>query len=195
MSSSDFHGYRGTTLHPNISVLSFLSYRCKSVALRARPRALFGLGFVVTAAIITLMPHGLSAQSPQTTTKAGVYTIAQAERGRMTYALSCRSCHTAASHTGVTFAKLWKDRTVADLFAFMSTEMPKSDPGSLDPEQYADVLAYLLKLNAMPAGTTELLADSSALAQIRIELPPKRPTKPQKQTQTQTHKPTSKPRP
>lgn len=111
----------------------------------------------------------------------------------MTYAFSCRSCHTAASHTGVTFAKWWKDRTVADLFGFMSTQMPKNEPGSLAPEQYADVIAYLLKMNAMPAGTTELLADSTALSQIRIELPakPKLASKPQKQTP----KPTSKTRP
>jgi mono/diheme cytochrome c family protein len=114
----------------------------------------------------------MKADTALNSTRAGVYTAAQAERGRMTYYVSCRSCHTAATHTGVTFAKWWKDRTVADLYAYMSTQMPKNDPGSLDAEQYADVVAYLLKLNAMPAGTTELLADSSALAQIRIDLPP-----------------------
>jgi mono/diheme cytochrome c family protein len=138
----------------------------------------------------------LIAQSPSQTTRSGIYTAAQAERGRMTYAMSCRSCHTAASHTGVTFAKWWKDRTVADLFGFMSTQMPKNDPGSLEKDQYADVIAYLLKMNAMPAGTTELLADSSALAQIRIELPTKSSkTSPASKPAGQTRKPTSKTRP
>ena len=141
-------------------------------------------------ALTLFLAPALTAQTA--TTKSGIYTAEQAERGRMTYALSCRSCHTAASHTGVTFAKWWKDRTVADLFGFMSTQMPKNDPGSLGPEQYADVVAYLLKMNAMPAGTTELLADSSALAQIRIELPPpsKSPASAPKKKQ-----PTSKTRP
>src|SRR6476646_8751409 len=101
--------------------------------------------------ITMLLAPSLKAQTaPDTvkqTTRSGVYTAEQAERGRMTYALSCRSCHTAASHTGVTFAKWWKDRTVADLFGFMSTQMPKNDPGSLAPDQYADVVAYLLKMN------------------------------------------------
>ncbi len=110
----------------------------------------------------------------------------------MQYALSCRSCHTAASHTGVTFARWWKDRTVADLYAFMSTQMPKNDPGSLDAEQYADVIAYLLKMNAMPAGPAELLADSSALAQIRIELPARPATSTRKPPK---HTPTRKTRP
>jgi mono/diheme cytochrome c family protein len=130
---------------------------------------------IILFAISILAAPRVSAQMPapgeQRTSHSGVYTAEQAERGRMTYALSCRSCHTAASHTGVTFAKWWKDRTVADLYGYMSTQMPKNDPGSLNPEQYAEVVAYLLKMNAMPAGTTELLADSSVLAQIRIELP------------------------
>ncbi len=102
--------------------------------------------------------------------RGGVYSPGQAERGRMQYAISCRSCHTAASHTGVTFAKWWKDRTVGDLFGYMSTQMPKNDHGSLEPGQYADVVAYLLKMNAMPAGAADLLPDSAGLAQIRIEL-------------------------
>jgi mono/diheme cytochrome c family protein len=144
---------------------------------------------ILIAMCLFSAPH-LSAQMPspgeQRTSRSGVYTVEQAERGRMTYALSCRSCHTAASHTGVTFAKWWKDRTVADLYGYMSTQMPKNDPGSLNPEQYAEVVAYLLKMNAMPAGTTELLADSSALAQIRIELPQK------SATSTPTRKPQAK---
>ena len=110
--------------------------------------------------------------TPTKTSRAGVYSAEQAERGRMQYAVNCRSCHPAASHTGVTFAKWWKDRTLADLFGYMSSQMPKNDPGSLAPEQYADVVAYLLKMNAMPAGPAELLPDSASLAQIRIELPP-----------------------
>ena len=123
-------------------------------------------------ALLVLMPTVASAQSDTPrTTHAGVYSAVQAERGKMQYALSCRSCHTAASHTGVTFAKWWKDRTLADLFGYVSTQMPKNDPGSLEPDQYADVVAYLLKMNAMPAGPAELLPDSSALAQIRIVLP------------------------
>ena len=34
--------------------------------------------------------------------------------------------------------------------------MPKNDPGSLAPEDVADVVAYLLKMNAMPVGKDEL---------------------------------------
>jgi mono/diheme cytochrome c family protein len=182
-------------VNPITFILSFLSSPWNPKNLRVDPRALFSC--VLLVATVPLMPLRLAAQTDaKYTSRSGIYTTAQAERGRMTYALSCRSCHTAASHTGVTFAKFWKDRTVGDLFGFVSTQMPKNEPGSLAPEQYADVLAYLLRMNAMPAGTTELLADSSALAQIRIELPTKSSkASPASKPAKQTSKPTSKTRP
>ena len=50
--------------------------------------------------------------------------------------------------------------------------MPKNEPGSLDPQHYADLVAYLLKLNAMPPGPTELPPDAAALQKIKIVTPP-----------------------
>ena len=114
-----------------------------------------------------------AAPSAPATTRSGVYSAAQAERGRIAYAGLCRSCHSPASHSGATFDKLWKGRTLGDLFGYVSTQMPKNDPGSLNPDVYVDVMAYVLKMNALPAGKAELPADSAALASIRIELPPK----------------------
>ena len=104
------------------------------------------------------------------TTRSGVYTAAQADRGSDVYAGMCRSCHAPASHTGVAFAKGWKGRTLAELFAYVSERMPKNEPGILTPEQYADVVAYLLKLNAMPPGGAELAPDSTSLAAVRIDV-------------------------
>ena len=121
-----------------------------------------------------------AAQDPAapSSTRAGVYTAEQAERGRITYAGMCKACHSPASHTGSTFEKWWKGRTVADLFAFTSSQMPKNNPASMNPDEYADVIAYLLKMNAMPAGKRELPADSAALASLLIELPPARAKRP-----------------
>jgi mono/diheme cytochrome c family protein len=102
------------------------------------------------------------------TTRAGVYTEAQAKRGADVYVMSCKSCHTPASHTGATFAALWQGKTLGDLYGFVSTKMPKNDPGGLDPAQYADVVAYLLRMNQMPPGDAELPADAEALKQVRI---------------------------
>jgi mono/diheme cytochrome c family protein len=105
-----------------------------------------------------------------TTTLSGIYTAEQASRGQDVYLGSCRGCHTPASHTGATFATYWLHKSVADLFTFVATNMPKNDPGSLDPHDVADVVAYLLKMNQMPAGSTELSPDTAALRLIRIDV-------------------------
>ena len=62
-------------------------------------------------------------------TLSGVYTDEQASRGKDVYAGSCRSCHTPVSHTGATFNKWWRGKRLSDLFGFISTYMPKNDPG------------------------------------------------------------------
>ena len=103
-------------------------------------------------------------------TAAGVYTDEQASRGRDMYAMQCKSCHTPASHTGVVFANSWDRRPLSDLYSFIVTRMPKNEPGSLQPDEYADVLAYLLKLNDLPSGDAPLPADSVAMKKIRIEV-------------------------
>jgi hypothetical protein len=59
---------------------------------------------------------------------------------------------------------------LSDLFTFISEKMPKNDPGTLAPEDVADVVAYLLKMNAMPVGTAEIYPDADSLKQFRIEV-------------------------
>jgi alcohol dehydrogenase (cytochrome c) len=56
--------------------------------------------------------------------------------------------------------------------------MPKSDPGSLSPGEYARVLAYLLSLNGMPVGKDELPTDANGLKRIRIDTTHSRGAKP-----------------
>ena len=107
------------------------------------------------------------------TTLSGVYTTEQASRGKEVYAGYCINCHTAASHTGATFRKWWAGRRMSELFEFVSGRMPKNEPGSLAPEEYADVIAYLMKMNVMPPGKEELPADAEELRKIRIVSPVK----------------------
>jgi mono/diheme cytochrome c family protein len=109
------------------------------------------------------------------TTKSGVYSDAQASRGNDTYLMQCRSCHTPASHTGVVFANSWGGRPLSALYTYMVERMPKNEPGSLQPHEYAELVAYLLKLNDMPSGSAELPADSTLLRKIRIEVDRKDP--------------------
>ena len=52
----------------------------------------------------------------------------------------------------------------------MTETMPKDDPGALTEKERADVIAYLLKINALPAGTADLSADPEVLKRIVIDV-------------------------
>jgi hypothetical protein len=81
----------------------------------------------------------------------------------------CLSCHPAVTHTGPQFVEAWNGKRLGDLFSFVVERMPKNDPGSLSQREYADVIAYILRLNGMPAGPRDLPSDSLALNAIRLE--------------------------
>jgi quinoprotein glucose dehydrogenase len=101
----------------------------------------------------------------------GVYTEAQAERGRSSYEQACRSCHrddlrgdnTAPSLVGESFLFLWGDMKVGELSARIQKLMPPERPGSLSAETYTDIVAFILQKNEFPAGGTELGVDSELL--------------------------------
>ena len=62
----------------------------------------------------------------------------------------------------------WKDQPLSDLFDKMQTSMPADKPGSLSAKENADILALLLRENALVAGTKELSADPAELKQIKF---------------------------
>jgi mono/diheme cytochrome c family protein len=125
--------------------------------------------FAGAAAILSAAPHEAVGQATPTT-KAGVYSQSQSLRGEDAYTAYCKQCHTPQSHTGPLFIATWNGRKLSELFAFIKERMPKNEPGSLSDEEYADVTAYLLKLNRMPAGKTEIATDPAKLSAIRIDL-------------------------
>lgn len=130
-------------------------------------RPSFCAGFFLMTLPALLQAQHATGTMPRST-QSGVYTAEQASRGEDTYATLCTGCHTAATHTGAAFQH-WDGHSLADLFGYISTRMPKNEPGSLAPEQYVDVMAYLLKLNQMPVGKAELPTDTTVLGTIRIE--------------------------
>ena len=58
---------------------------------------------------------------------------------------------------------------LSELFMFVSEKMPKNEPGSLTPEEYAQAVAYILKMNGLPVGENDLPTDTLELRKIRIE--------------------------
>ena len=100
----------------------------------------------------------------------GLYTSAQAARGERRFAQLCADCHRTVEITRSWFSGN-VHQTAGELFVIMSMTMPDSSPGSLDDDDYADILAYLLQLNGYPAGDEELPSDPSLLASIPIPVP------------------------
>ncbi|HWP37593.1 MAG TPA: cytochrome c [Gemmatimonadales bacterium] len=96
----------------------------------------------------------------------GVFTGEQAARGEVTFAQNCAQCHAKSQFTGPAFLKTWNRRSVYEVFDVIRSIMPLDEPGRLTPQQYADVVAYLLRLNNFPPGATELPADAAALRRI-----------------------------
>lgn len=99
----------------------------------------------------------------------GVFTSAQASRGREQFELTCRACHTVAEHTGAKFGAKWTGTTLNELFELISNVMPEGDPGSLKPEQYASIVAFFLKESGYPEGQKELPSEVDALKKIRVD--------------------------
>lgn len=118
------------------------------------------------------------ATPPQTqrSVRDGVYSEAQAERGRAQYEQNCASCHAenlqggdaGPGLIGEGFLSPWIDLSMNDLFERTRVSMPQDRPGQLSRAAYVDVLTYLLKMNTFPAGGRELAPDAAALAGIRI---------------------------
>lgn len=136
---------------------------------------------VAVAAVMVLSSSVAARVAAQTlapvapkTTKSRVYSAAQAARGEQVYMSTCVSCHPPATYKGAVFLN-WQGRSLADLLEFLTGKMPKNDPGSLTPKEYMDVVAYLLKINSMPAGRVELPANPATLRSITINLLPEKP--------------------
>jgi len=117
-----------------------------------------------------------SAQAPKSVSE-GVYTADQAKRGEAVYKEQCAACHgdnlegsgPMPALAGPDFAKIWKGKTVADLFDKTHSSMPATAPGSLTEKQTADVLAYIFSMAKFPAGTTELAATVEPLKAISLD--------------------------
>jgi len=134
--------------------------------------------FVLGVGLLGAAYSSVQAQGPKAVND-GIYTAAQADRGKAAYAMNCAGCHGdkaeggAAGPTlsGPDFTNGYKDGNAAALYNKISMDMPSSAPGSLTPEQYADVMAYVLSVNKYPAGPAELPKDGAGLRDVKMSAP------------------------
>lgn len=103
----------------------------------------------------------------------GVFTLAQAERGRKAYEALCSSCHMPEPSTtgvppleGQKFMDNWREDSVNSLFNYIRNRMPPKASPRLSEETSVDIVAHLLALNMFPTGSRELTAN--ALGSIQL---------------------------
>jgi hypothetical protein len=60
--------------------------------------------------------------------------------------------------------------SVFGMITTIAETMPADSPGSLSWQEYTDVVAYMLQLNEVPAGDSELSADQAQQSGIKVEL-------------------------
>ncbi len=130
--------------------------------------------------------EGLEAIGDTASVWEGVFTEAQALRGRGVYPGACGGCHgrrlngapddpdmlSTPPLARAKFLRGWEGRSLATLFEYTRATMPESNPGSLTDEEYVDIIAYMLSVSGMPPGDDELQPDPQSLAQVVIEQQP-----------------------
>ena len=101
-----------------------------------------------------------------------LYSEEQATAGAVIFSKICAECHEKKDITGENFRAKWTGRPLFDLYELVRSTMPDSNPGSLSREDYANALAYILKLNGAPAGPSSVMPDSTSMKGAKLDLPP-----------------------
>jgi mono/diheme cytochrome c family protein len=137
-----------------------------------RSSILFAAAALTAVALTVVTEPAAAAQSK--TVWDGVYTQQQAARGALSFASSCARCHEANVNdgeegknlAGKNFWQSFRESSVDHLLDYVSKNMPNGAGGSLDAKVYADLVAYILSRNDLPAGAAELTKDSAVGVKI-----------------------------
>ena len=135
--------------------------------MRLRWAALFAVS-------VSAVAPALFAQDPPPIW-AGVYTAAQAERGRGVVEKHCSECHhddlsggEGPALIGPAFMVKWEMQSVERLFHKIRDTMPEVGSSDVTEAQKLDTVAFILQQNGFPPGPAELTDTKNALAAIRM---------------------------
>lgn len=139
--------------------------RCRLASIRVVAGVVaFSAGLLAHGGLVLAQENALS------------YTREQADAGRRAYQVACVMCHgrnladgpLGAPLKGPQFMQKYGGRSVLELFEITRTTMPTANPGSLPPQTYAALVAFMLQENAIVAGNAELPADPRQLAGMQV---------------------------
>jgi mono/diheme cytochrome c family protein len=141
-------------------------------AARAIVRGFAVAALIAAAATPVAAPAAAQKDADDRSILDGVFTDAQATRGLAVYRETCGNCHSTSEFSGAPFQRKWAGQPVLTFFDHVRMSMPLDNPGGLTREQYAAVLAYILRLNSYPEGPSELPTQDDRLRAIRFEVKP-----------------------
>jgi mono/diheme cytochrome c family protein len=133
---------------------------------------------LIVSGFLASLGVAVAAQATRSVNE-GVYTADQAKKGEAIYKETCAACHgdnlegsgPMPPLAGKDFLANWTGKTLGDLYEKTQTTMPATAPGTLTPEQAADIVAFLLSKDNFPTGAAALVGKTEPLAQIKIEEP------------------------
>lgn len=119
--------------------------------------------------MLALAGPALAQISLTGTSAIGPFTQEQVDAGRVAYNSNCSACHGynlengthRTSLLGRSFLAGWGSRSTIEYYRYVSYRMPYREPGSLTPETYADIVAYILASNGALPGTETMTALTS----------------------------------
>jgi mono/diheme cytochrome c family protein len=133
-------------------------------------------GKAMTAAEVHALRGPPAAADQQSMTVT--FTSDQAARGLAAYRRACQDCHGydlgngefgGAPLNGQYFARHWGNGSVVALYNYLLAKMPPDRPGKLNPQMYADLVAFLLSKNGYASGTAELPPNQDAQQHMSLK--------------------------
>ena len=132
---------------------------------------------LAVSGIVFLLAVSISIEAQATRTlQDGVFSSAQATRGRALYTERCAGCHgpdltggaQAPPLAGPAFTFKWRQEPLSALFIKIRYTMPPNaaDAVKLTAEQGADLVAHILESNRFPAGKADFAAADAATSSI-----------------------------
>ena len=131
---------------------------------------------VGTALFVLTVVFGVWAQTAVKGNNAsrGLYTEEQASRGKNQYGKNCSGCHMENLRGAGTVPALSGDDfihhyySVGDLYSKVSMSMPADNVHGLTSETYANIVAYLLQSNGLPAGKDVIPRDVNMMKKMAL---------------------------
>ena len=128
----------------------------------------------VAFAVVAALPQVRAEAQRTESVRQAAYTDEQAQAGLAVYRAACSECHLdslrgrfeAPELAGPNFRVQWADVPVIQLLDYVRETMPVAEPSSLSDEDYAAVVAYMLRENGILPGTTRLSFSSDGPAVV-----------------------------